>query len=457
VINPMVPPAVEAAARGRGRLSVAFAPRALAGLAFGIAWLIPALVDSRFLLALAGWDGLVVAAWLVDLARLPPPDRLRVRREWLGPAALAEPSQVALEVENASTRRLAVALVDTVPSQVRRSPPVRRVLVDARGAAVTRYDVRPSARGAAPIGAVHLRYRSLMGLAERWAIADLAQTVVAYPMLADAARHSVYLIRSRQTVLEKRSARIRGAGRAFESLREYRDGDDFRDVCWTATARRGRPVTKLYEVERSQTIWIVLDTGRLMRARVRGLTKLDYAVNAALALTHVALGSGDRVGVLAYGRRVVQRVPAAGGRAHLRRIVDHLATVREDEWEADHLLAASRLLHGQARRSLVVWITDVAETALTPDVVRAATLLVKRHVVLFVVIGELDLQMMAGRTPETVADMYETASAQEVIQRRDLLLATLRRGGALALETAPAGLSLAVVNQYLEVKQRGRI
>jgi uncharacterized protein (DUF58 family) len=99
----------------------------------------------------------------------------------------------------------------------------------------------------------------------------------------------------------------------------------------------------------------------------------------------------------------------------------------------------------------------VAETALTPEVVRAATLLVKRHLVLFVVIGELDLQATAERSPNTVVEMYETAAAREVIQRRDLLLATLRRAGVLALETTAAGLSLAVVNHYLAVKQRGRI
>jgi hypothetical protein len=80
-----------------------------------------------------------------------------------------------------------------------------------------------------------------------------------------------------------------------------------------------------------------------------------------------------------------------------------------------------------------------------------------RHVVLFVVIGELDLQAAARRRPETVDEMFETAAAQEVVHRRDLLLATLRQQGALALETTAAALSLAVVNQYLDVKQRGRI
>jgi len=194
-----------------------------------------------------------------------------------------------------------------------------------------------------------------------------------------------------------------------------------------------------------------------MRARVAGLSKVDYAVNAALAVSQVALNSGDRVGVLAYARRLTHRLPAARGSAHLKLIVEHLARVREDEWEADHLLAASRLLTDQKRRSLVIWITDLAETTMTPDVVRAAAHLMARHVVLFVAIGEPDLHAMARRDPAGVSEMYETAAAQELVLRREGLLARLRDGGALAIETTAQGLSPAVVNGYLAVKAGNRL
>ena len=227
--------------------------------------------------------------------------------------------------------------------------------------------------------------------------------------------------------MEKRSARVRGAGRAFESLRDYRPGDELRDICWTASARRAKLVTRLYEIERSQTVWIVIDAGRLMRARVDGLSKLDHAVNAALALAQVALGSGDRVGVLAYGRRITLRLPASQGSTHLRHIVERLARLEEDDWEGDHLLAAGRLLADQKRRSLIVWITDLSETAMTPEVVRAATQLMTRHVVLFVVIGEPDLRRVAERRPGGVHEMYESAAAQEVVHRRERLLAQSAR------------------------------
>jgi uncharacterized protein (DUF58 family) len=453
----LVPASIGGQARPLGRFSVAAGSRAFILLIVGLAWLVPAFVDTRFAYAMVAWDGLVAVAWYLDLQRLPRPGQIGVRRSWLAPVALSVESHVQVTLVNGSARAMQAHVLDAVPSALRLEPPQLRLDVAAGGEADGQYAIRPAARGNTSVGQLYLRYQSPLGLAERWATVPLAQTIVAYPNLAEAKQHSIYLIRSRQIELERRSTRRRGTGRAFESLREYREGDEFRDLCWTASARRGKLVTRLYEIERSQTIWVLLDSGRLMRARVGGLSKLDYAVNAALALSQVALNSGDRIGVLAYGRTVAQRVPAARGRAHLSHLVDELAHVREDEWEADHLLAAGRLLTDQKSRSLVVWITDLAETAMTPDVVRAAAQLMSRHVVLFVVIGQPDLSALAERDPRTVEEMYQTAAAQEVAHRRELLLATLRARGALALETSSAGLSAAVVNGYLDVKQRNRL
>jgi uncharacterized protein (DUF58 family) len=304
------------------------------------------------------------------------------------------------------------------------------------------------------LGSAYIRYQGPLRIAERWASADLKQEVCVYPNLQEAQRHSIYLMRSRQIELEKRHARIRGAGREFESLREYREGDEFRDVCWTASARRGKLVTRQYQVERSQTIWLVLDSGRLMCTRVAGLSKLDYAVNAALSLGQVALGSGDRVGLLAYGRSVRHRVLPYRGSVQLRKLIQQLALVEEESSEADHLQAAGVLLSSQTRRSLIVWLTDLAETAMTPEVVEAVSQMMARHLVLFVIIGQPDLADVAARKPASISEMYLTAAAQELTHRREVLLARMRQRGALALEVGSASVATALVDSYLEVKER---
>lgn len=452
----LVPEPIEGQALRFKRIGVAFGPRFFVLLGIGLTWIGPALFEPRFLYGLAAWDGLVLVAWAIDLWRLPAPGQLRVRRTWLAPPALSVESRVRLTLENGSAVAVRASVVDNVPHQLLVEPPTLTILAGPRGEAGVDYPIRPRERGDAVLGDVYLRLQSPMRLAERWARVPLAQTVVTYPNLDEARRESLFLVRSRQVDIERRAKRLRGVGRSFESLREYRDGDELRDICWTASARRGKLVTRLFEIEKSQTIWIVIDTGRLMRTHVAGVTKLDRAVNAALSLAQVALLSGDRVGVLAYGRRIGHRLPAARGSRHLRQIIEHLAKVEADEWEADHLQAAGRLWSDQKRRSLVVWMTDMADTAMTPEVVQAASQLMSRHLVLFVVLGQPDLATVALERPAHAAGMYRSAAAQEVVHRRDVLLARLRARGALALE-ASAGLSPAVVNAYLEVKQRNRL
>jgi uncharacterized protein (DUF58 family) len=300
-----------------------------------------------------------------------------------------------------------------------------------------------------------VRWQSSWRIGERWAAAPLQQTVRVYPNLQDGRRESLYLIRSGQIGIEKRRARRFGMAREFESLRDHQPGDERRDICWTAAARRGRLVTKVYQPERSQAVWILVDAGRLLRAAAGTHTMLDHAVTGALTLAQVGLTSGDRVGVMAYGRRIQCRVRPARGAAHLRALVEALAVVRAEAVEADHAGAAAELLRAQKRRALIVWLTDIAETAGIPDVVEQTMGLVSRHVVLFAVMRHPDVPALAASRPASSRDMYRVMAAQETLERRDALLHRLRQRGALVLEGSPSELGSGLVNRYLEIKDRG--
>ena len=456
-VEKMVPADVEAPAHAYKRLGVAFGDRFFALLAVGMVWLVPALVDLRFVCALIAWDGLVVLAWLADLAQLPNPSQLMVRRSWRSPAALSNSSDLDLTLVSASRKSVRATMIDTVPPQLRSEPPTVAIKVTALSEATASYRICPMQRGDAKLGDCYVRYQSVLRIAERWARASVGQTVRIYPDLEEAKQHSIFMVRSRQFAVERRLARIRGIGREFERLWEYQQGDEYRNICWTASARRGKLVTRVYQVERSQTIWIVIDTGRLMRARVGNFSKLDRAVNSALSLAQVATQSGDRVGLVTYGRDIRQHLPAAKGSAHLRQIIEQLALAREEGAEADHLRMAGRLLTDQKRRSLIVLLTDLAETAMTPEVIEAAAMMMPRHLVLFVIIGQPDLGEMASKTPQSETEMYQVVAAQEMVHRRELLLARLRERGALALEVSSRSVAPALVDSYLQIKERNQL
>jgi uncharacterized protein (DUF58 family) len=458
-----VPPVSSARARPTGRFAIGFGARFFIALLIGLVWVVPTAWSPRLVAGMFIWDGLCLLLWAQDLLRLPKPAEIEVRRVWHSPPSLGARSSVTIELHNLGKRAVFARVTDQPPTALRREPPVLELAAPPGGMAAANYEILPAARGDLAVGKMFVRYQSALRLAERWAVADTSATIRVLPNLEQAKQQTLYLIRTRQVAMEPRRRRLRGLGREFESLREYRTGDEFRNISWTATARRSKLITRVFQVERSQTVWIVLDAGRLLREQiVRGgasprLSKLDYAVDAALSLAQVAMHSGDRVGLVTYGREIQQNLNAGRGASQLHSIVESLALVRAEPYEADHARAARALLAEQHRRSLIVWITDLAETAGTPDVVEYALQMRRRHLVLFAAVGQPDLSDRVARRPESEEDMFRYVAAIEIVQRRELLLRRLRHSGVLATEMMPGTLAASLVNHYLDIKDRGLI
>jgi uncharacterized protein (DUF58 family) len=458
-----VPPIAIARAHSAGRFRIGFGTRFFVALLVGLVWVVPAAWSPRLIAGMFVWDGLFLLLWLRDLLRLPKPEDLELQRVWHSPPSLGVRSKVSVELHNFGRRPVFARVTDETPRALRREPPVVELAVPAGISASAEYEILPAQRGDLPLGKLYVRYQSALRLAERWAVTETSASVRVLPNLEQAKQQTLYLIRTRQVAMERRRRRRRGLGREFESLREYQTGDEFRNISWTATARRSKLITRVFQVERSQTVWIVLDAGRLLREQIvrsgaaLQLSKLDYAVDAALALAQVTMHSGDRVGLLAYGREIQQNRNAGRGAPHLRSFVDSLSLVHAEPYEADHGRAAHTLLSEQHRRSLIVWITDLAETAGTPDVVEYALQMTRRHLVLFAAIGQPDLSERVAQRPESEEDMFRYIAAIEIVQRRELLLRRLRQRGVLAMELMPGALAASLVNQYLDIKDRSLI
>jgi uncharacterized protein (DUF58 family) len=160
------------------------------------------------------------------------------------------------------------------------------------------------------------------------------------------------------------------------------------------------------------------------------------------------------VALLAYGRKTQQRVSPGRGPQHLRSLIESLAQVRAERFEANHLLAAQVLLASQSQRSLIVWLTDVAETATTPEVVDCTAAMTGRHLLVVGIMAQTELRGLLKARPGNAEEMYRYSAALEIVQRREQLLRQLRQQGAMVLEAAPKGLPTALANQYLEVKER---
>jgi len=254
-----------------------------------------------------------------------------------------------------------------------------------------------------------------------------------------------------------RQLRRDGRGSEFARLRDYAQGDSVRDVDWKATARRGRPVTRVMESERSPTVLIGVDAGRSMAARVDGLTKLDHAVNAALFLAFVAVRNGDRVGLVVFADGIKTYLAPAAGRLQYRKIVDALYTAKPHLTYVDYLALFKELNVRLLKRSLLCVFTDFIDEDQAQTMVEPMRRLARRHVPLCLSVKDAALAQLLETQPPDAEVAYQHAVASELLLEREAMKRKVGRDGVTVVDVEANQLSLAAVNQYLEIKARGTL
>jgi uncharacterized protein (DUF58 family) len=478
----LIPQPVSVTARYLGRagrvLGFGLTARALLLLVAGVLWAIPAFFHPHRLWMMLAWDGLIALLIVIDGVGLPAPSAITGTRRFLNSPALGARTEIEHEVVQQTNGIVTVVVTDDLHPALMPAPRPVTVVAYPRDAVRAVMECYPGRRGDFRLGKIYLRYRGTLRLVERWAVCDAEQDVRVFPASEQSGdKADFYLMRARQIELQKRRLRLRGIGREFESLRDYQQGDELRNISWTATARRAKLITRQFTTERSQQVWIVLDAGRLSRTAFEqrkerpavsgeseqeageklllSVTQLDQATSAAVMLAQVIGGSGDKFALLSYGRRIQQQLLPGNGPVHLRMMIDLLSQVRSEAAEANHLQAASRLKNLQRRRGLVVWITEIAESAGRPEVVSAVSELVRRHLVILVLLEHPELDALAAREPKNAEEMFASTAAQEMLERRRETIAKLRQQGVLVVETNPAEVGARAISKYLEVKAQG--
>ena len=256
-----------------------------------------------------------------------------------------------------------------------------------------------------------------------------------------------------------RARRQVGRGRDFEKLREYLPGDSFDEIDWKATAKRGRPVTKVFQVERTQEVYVVIDASRLSARTLtrdgREVTALERAITAAMMLLLAAQRQGDRFGLVAYDDRVRLFVPAGGGPGHYAACRDAVHALQPGEASPDAAEVVRSLRQRLRRRALVFILTDLSDPVLAEDFSRHLPLLARQHLVH---VNQL--------CPPEVAPLFTGGEAGNVAEVYRRLAGHLRwtEAGRLATRLRPEGVTVRLLRdeayaaelltQYLRVKQR---
>jgi uncharacterized protein (DUF58 family) len=398
---------------------------------------------------------LLVVALFADAMLLPRAQALHVRRTLPSHFSLRRSAELRYTIENRSGRAVRVGLVEAPLRTLDLGESEVIAFVPARSEVETAFTVLPVARGSDIFTRIYLWYESTLGLLRRRAVIEAPDTIRVYPDLSAVERYGQLQVRNRLVEAGLRRMHLRGVGSEFESVRDYASGDAFRSIDWKATARRGKLMVVQREVERSQDVMLLLDCGRLMTARIGAQRKLDYAVTAALSMASIASLASDRVGVVAFARRIlVARAPRSTS-ASVHALADALCDVEPRFEESDYARAFAYLRSHLHRRSLIAFFTDVIDPVAQSTVLAELGTLAKRHVVLCIFMNDAAVNVALARTPHGVGESYEMSVALGLSQERAIAARTLQRSGVIVLDVPADKLSIAAVDEYLRVKSRG--
>ncbi len=412
-----------------------------------------ALAPALWPAALAALGAIAIAA-AVDAHRLRRRPPLAIERRVPERAFVGVAAELALDLASHAPETVRADVLEELPRDVIAADPrFDGVGVAPGGTLRLRYAVRPTRRGDRTLGRAVAFEQSPLGLLRRRVFAPASTPLRVYP---DTSRYLRHALDPKRIVAElgAKPARRRGEGTEFESLRDYVVGDDPRRLDWAASARRGRPVVRLHRHERNHTVLLAVDASRLMGARAAAGTKLDAAIDAALALAYAALARGDRAGLVVFDARVRGFLAPRAHRAGLGAFADVLRPVEVQAAEADYAALAREIAVRQRQRALVVVLTDFVE-AESARLVDPLAVLARRHRVLLValrdpIFAELDAPGHAGSAP-----IHRRLVLDDLLHERETALAALRRRGVDTLDLPPAAVTAPVLNRFLAIREAG--
>ena len=392
-------------------------------------------------------------AWPVGTAGLVLADALLAR--WPGRVRADVDAPGGFEVGRAAPVTLTAARAPARTEAILEVAGPLRADAPARDADAFAFAVFPERRGEARLVRAWLRWPGPFGLVSVQKRVRIDRAVRVAPDVTTVREEALKLASRHQ--LGETLQRRRGEGTEFEALAEFQTGMDRRAIDWKHSARHRTLLAREYRTERNQNVVMAIDAGRLMSEPVvpGGLSRLDHAVTAALLTSYVALRRGDRAALFAYDAMPQVTTGLVHGARAYPALQRAATDIRYAERETNHTLGLHTLSGKLDRRSLVIVLTEFADTTTAELMVETIGHLTRDHLVLFVAFRDAALEAMRDAEPVTPEDVSRAVIADDLLAERELVLARVRRLGADVLEARAETLGPAVMNRAVAVREKG--
>lgn len=420
-------------------------------LLFTLAFFFPLL----FTIALAAFYLLMGITVLDLLFVFLPAAPVKAGRQMSERFSNGDPNKVVITVSSHYRFPVNLQIVDELPYQFQQRDFELKVrLIPGAGEKAMAYSLRPLERGVYQFGFINVFVRSFLGIIKRKLVFKQEQSVKVYPSFQQMRHYELFALHNKLNEYGVHSRRAIGHSLEFDHIKEYAQGDDVRTLNWKATARRGNLMVNNFMEERSQQIYCLIDKGRAMKMPFDGLSLLDYAINASLIFSKVALNKGDKAGIVTFAEQKTEILAADNKKIQLNKVLELLYAQTTQWQESDYERLAVNLRTSLSQRSLLILFTNFESMSSLERQLPYLRKLAKYHLLLVVFFENTEIRQLTATEALSIEEVYVQVIAQKFAHEKKQIARELSQYGIMSLLSTPANLTVDLVNQYLELKSR---
>ncbi|WJS96936.1 DUF58 domain-containing protein [Flavobacterium johnsoniae] len=362
---------------------------------------------------------------------------------------------IKISLKNHYNFSVLIKIIDEIPFQFQVRDFKILKTIDAATQKEISYELRPTERGEYLFGALNIYVSSPLKLISRRFIFDKNQMVPTYPSYIQLRKYD--LIAFSNNLFQYGIKKIRRIGHTmeFEQIKEYVQGDDLRTLNWKATAKRNSLMVNQFQDEKSQSVYMAIDKGRVMQMPFDGLALLDYAINSALVLSNVILKKQDKAGLFSFSKKVENRVFAERRGSQMQKILETLYNIKTDFFESDYSRLYVDIKKNINQRSLIILYTNFETMDGLNRQLPYLKGIAKSHLLVVVFFSNTELNSIINKKTNTLQEVYDKVIAEKFMFEKRLIVNELKKYGIHSVLTQPENLTLDAINKYLEIKSRG--
>ena len=362
---------------------------------------------------------------------------------------------IQLTLENFYTFPVNVNIIDEIPEQFQvRDFTIKRKL-DASSTTELQYELRPIERGEYSFGNLNIYVTSTFGLVARRFKSGNKDMIPTYPSFMQLRKYDLIAISNNLLQYGIKKVRRLGHTMEFEQIKDYVLGDDLRTINWKATAKKSQLMVNQFQDEKSQPVYSIIDKGRVMKMPFDGLTLLDYAINASLVISNVALKKQDKAGIFAFSKKVENIVVAERRTSQMNLILESLYNIKTDYYESDFGRLYADCKRNITNRSLMLLYTNFETLDGLHRQLPYLKGIAKNHLLVVIFFRNTELNSLITEKAETVQQAYDKVIAEKFAFEKRLIVSELQKYGIQSILTSPQDLTIDTINKYLEIKARG--